>query len=225
MAEPGETASGVQALIDRLREQGVEPGRQEAQRLVDEARARAQQIVDDARAEADRLREEAQEDIRRERQTAHDALRMAARDMVLSVKADMAGQFAAEVRRLVRLDLEDRDFLKRLILELVGRATERVGDEAPVEVLLPTRVIGVDELRTDPEEASHGTLSRYVLGLSQDMLRQGVELKPDPAGKAGIRLRLTEEDVVIDLTEETVAALLLRHLLPRFRALLEGIVR
>ncbi|NBC34402.1 MAG: hypothetical protein GVY13_17125 [Alphaproteobacteria bacterium] len=225
MAEPGETSAGVQALIDRLREQGVEPGRREAQRLVDDAQSQARQIVDDARAEAERLREEAREDIRRERQTAHDALRMAARDMVLAVKADMAGQFAAEVRRLVRLELEDRDFLKRLILEIAGKATEPVGKEEPVEVLLPTRVIGVDELRTDPEEASHGTLSRYVLGLSRDMLREGVELKPDPAGKAGIRLRLTEEDVVIDLTEETVATLLLRHLLPRFRALLEGIVR
>ena len=225
MAETGETSSGVQALIDRLREQGVEPGRQEAKRIVDDAQRRAAEIVDRAHAEADRLRAQARADVDRERESAKDALRMAARDMVLSVKEDMAQRFASDVRRLVQVELEDGEFLRRLILEVAGKATEGISRDAPVEVLLPTRVIGVDELRSNPDEASQGALSRYVLGLSHALLREGVALRPDPEGKAGIRLRLTEEDVVIDLTDETVAALLLRHLLPRFRALLEGIVR
>lgn len=225
MAEQGDSSSGVQALIDRLREQGVEPGRQEAKRIVSDAQQRAAEIMAQAAADAEQLRRQAQTDIAREREAATDALKMAARDMVLAVKEDMAVRFASEVRRLVRVELEDPDFLKRLILDIAGKATADLDQQTEMEVLLPTRVIGVDELRANPEEASHGRLSLYVLGLSQEVLRQGIALRPDPNGTAGIRLQLTDDDVVIDLTDDTVATLLLRHLLPRFRALLEGIVR
>jgi hypothetical protein len=37
-------------------------------------------------------------------------------------------------------------------------------------------------------------------------------------------VRLVDEDVQIDLTESAISELLLRHMLPRFRALLRGAV-
>jgi V/A-type H+/Na+-transporting ATPase subunit E len=43
-------------------------------------------------------------------------------------------------------------------------------------------------------------------------------------GEAGVRLRLVDEDVQVNLTETAVTDLLLRHMLPRFRALLSGAV-
>ena len=36
---------------------------------------------------------------------------------------------------------------------------------------------------------------------------------------------MKDEDIVLDLTDEAVAGLLLLHLQPRFRAILEGIVK
>jgi V/A-type H+/Na+-transporting ATPase subunit E len=41
-------------------------------------------------------------------------------------------------------------------------------------------------------------------------------------GEAGIRARLVDDDMRIDLTESAITELLLRHMLPRFRALLRG---
>ncbi len=63
----GPTSSGVQALLDRLRQQGVEAGRtakvtivaeaeDEAERIVKEAREKATAIVEEAVADAERLR-------------------------------------------------------------------------------------------------------------------------------------------------------------------------
>jgi V/A-type H+-transporting ATPase subunit E len=43
-------------------------------------------------------------------------------------------------------------------------------------------------------------------------------------GEAGIRVRLIEDDVQIELTESALSGLLLQHMLPRFRALLRGAV-
>jgi V/A-type H+-transporting ATPase subunit E len=40
-----------------------------------------------------------------------------------------------------------------------------------------------------------------------------------------LRLRLVENEVVLDLSDRAIANVLLQHLQPRFRALLEGMVR
>ena len=225
MAEPARESAGVQALIDRLRAQGVEAGRTEGERLVAEARQRATVLLAEADSEAKARRRTADGEIAAERQAADQALKLAARDTVLALKQDMALRFAQEVKRLVAIEMRDGDFLRRLILEVAGRATEAVPAKAPLDVVLPRDVIGVEELRMSPEAARDGTLTHLVLGLSRDMLRNGVDLSADGHHAAGLRLRLTDQDMEIDLSDEAVAALLLRHLLPRFRALLDGIVR
>jgi V/A-type H+-transporting ATPase subunit E len=92
-------------------------------------------------------------------------------------------------------------------------------------VLLPRDVVGLDELRHKPETLSEGTLSHFVLAVAQSMLREGVRFSVGDAKQNGIRVRLVGQDLEVELTDETVARLLLTHLQPRFRALVEGIVR
>jgi V/A-type H+-transporting ATPase subunit E len=221
------TSSGVQELIDRLRDEGVEVGRREAGRIVEEARREAGRIVAEARAEAEALRTRQREETEAERAAAREALTLAARDTVLDLKAEMTSRFASQVRRLVAAELRDPEFLRRLILEVAGRAVPERGEDERTELLLPTEAVGVDDLRARPEEVREGTLTHLVLALSHDMLCEGLELgvREDGGGGAGLRVRLADRDLEIDLTERAVAELLLRHLLPRFRALLEGIVR
>jgi V/A-type H+-transporting ATPase subunit E len=54
------------------------------------------------------------------------------------------------------------------------------------------------------------------------MLREGVTFGVANDGESGIRVCLVDQDARIDLTESAISELLLRHLLPRFRALLRG---
>ncbi len=75
-----------------------------------------------------------------------------------------------------------------------------------------------------PEEARPGTLMHFVLTLGDGMLREGVTFGVTDEVKAGIRVKLVGENVRIDLTEATLSQLLMRHLLPRFRAVLRGAV-
>ena len=57
------------------------------------------------------------------------------------------------------------------------------------------------------------------------MLRAGVTFSAADDMTAGLRVRVQDKDVTFDLTEAAVAGLLLQHLQPRFRAILEGIVK
>lgn len=227
MAEPNKSdaAHGVEALIERLRTEGVAQGQAEAERLVNEAERRARWIVQQADDEARQIRERAQREADSLRAAGQEALHVAARDTVLTLKNQLLQRFSSEVERLVGAQLQDEAFLQRLILELVGRVrrdTELA--TAAVTVLLPEQVVGLEELRRKPEELKEGTLSHFVLTLAAELLHEGITFAAAPELHAGIRLRLAERGVEIDLTERAVAALLLAHLQPRFRAFLEGIV-
>ena len=199
----------------------------EADKILSNARAEAQRILDKANAEAvDRI-EAARKEADAYRSAGEEALRTAMRDAVLGLKAQLMDRFSADVERLVSKPLHDPEFLKQMILEVGGRVRSDagLGEEEPLEILLPPTVAGLEELRQDPGELEKGKLTRFVLGLTGEMLRETVTFGVSDEVKSGIRVQAKDGDIVVDLTEAAVAGLLLQHLQPRFRAILEGIVR
>lgn len=217
-------SSGVEALIEQLRDQGVQRGREEADRLLNAAQLKATQLLDAARHDADVLRQNAKKEAEQTRKAGEDALKMAARDLLLTLKETMALSFADQVERLVEQQMDNQEFMRRLILELVGKVRDQSQlAHHQVEVLLPDEFIGLDELRRNAHEYRQGQLSQFVQSMSADLLREGVSI--DTHTGRGLRIRLVGKEVEIDLTEASIAEVLLKHLQPRFRALLEGVIR
>jgi V/A-type H+-transporting ATPase subunit E len=156
-----------------------------------------------------------------------EALRIAMRDTVLRLKVELSERFGAEVRRLIAVAMDQESFLKQLILEVAGRAREEAGVDAgeAVQIQLPRALVGLEDLRRNPLELREGSLSHFVLSLAGNVLAEGVTFGVAGDEARGICLYLKDKDVTIDLTDEKVAALLLQHLQPRFRAILEGTVK
>ncbi len=221
------TASGLESLIARLRDEGVTAGHAEAQRLVADAQARAHRILEKAEAESKSMVDSARRESEALRRAGEEALRVAARDAVLDLKDQLERRFAADVGKTVSDALRNPELLQRMILEVVGRArTEGGVDRASqVEVLLPREAVGLDELRRRPEDLREGTLAHFVAAIAGDMLREGVTFLRAEDEAGGIRLKLTDRAVSLDLSDQAVAQAILMHLQPRFRALLEGVVR
>ncbi len=222
----GETVSkGVNELIARLREDGVEAGRAEAATIVDQARAEAMALREAAQAEAQAMREAARKDADAFRKAGEDALQAAVRDATLDLKIQMTEKFRADMRRLVSREMKDATFLRQIILELVGRVRERVDHSGSVEMILPVEAIGLDELRDNVDELENGPLTEFVRGVAGELVRDGVRFAGSDELAAGARVYLENEDVMIDLSDVAVADMLARHLQPRFRAILEGVVK
>jgi V/A-type H+-transporting ATPase subunit E len=222
----------VDALIRRLKEDGVAAGRQEAERLLAEAKAQARALIEAAEKEAQERRTTARTEIEREKAAATDALRLAARDAVLEMKRTLSERFAGEIARLVSDQMRDERVLSSIIRSIALRARDDVAlnGEESLEFVLPRDAIGLEELRRRPEELQEGFLTRFVRGVTGDILRAGVRFRVAEAdegrpGESGLRVRLIGRDIELDLTDQTVAELLLEHLQPRFRALLEGMVK
>lgn len=224
--ETQKISSGVQSLINRLKDEGVQAGQQEADRIVEEARKLSSDILSKARTEADRIREEVQREIETERGAAHEALQMAVRDSVLKLREEINSRFAAQVSRLVSAELADKDFLKQLILIIAGRSVPEKAIDQQVELLVSEALFSEDTRQTEKKvSAKKGKdpLVPFILGISDGMLREGFTVKPSANAKAGLRVRLVGEDLEIDLTDQTLTELILKYMVPRLRAIAEGI--
>ena len=219
-----EQSSGVQELIDRLREKGVEEGREQADQLLAEARQKASATVEKARKQAAEIVRQAKEEADRLRAAGEEALRLAGRDAVLALKEEISEQFSNQVRRLVSHQLRDEKFIERLILEIAGRAVPKDSGQ-PMELLLPEEVAPPEQEGLQAKGANEGAVGQFVLGLAGEMLREGVTLAAAADHTPGVTVKMVEDDVEITFDEKAVTEFLLRYLLPRFRNIMTGIVQ
>jgi len=221
------TSSGVENLIQRLRDQGVEAGQERAEKIVLDAQKRAEWIIEEAELEAKFLLDKAQKQSDALRSSGEDALKLATRDALLKLRDTLLGSFSKEVQRVVGQKMDQEVFLERLILQLAGKVREELDLDIKdnISLFLPNNPVGVDELKNNPDELKAGTLTHFTAAIAADMLRKGVSIQVSDDVNGGLSVRLEEDDMVVDFTDETLSALLLEHLQPRFRTLLQGIVK
>lgn len=223
MNEQREVSSGVRDLIARLRDDGVKAGREKAEQVLQEAREEAAKIVAAAKAQAEEILGRAQVRIERDRNACMGSLKTAIRDTELKLESELKADFAAHVRRLVSIEMGDREFVRQCILAVSGMATgHMVCEGQPVEVLLPKDLFETDESGSRLTPEGKERMHHLVLGITADMLREGVELKLSRNFKRGIRVRLVGEDLEIDLSDKAISDLLLENLLPRYQAIVRG---
>ncbi len=210
--------SGIQELISRIRDEGVESGREEAENLVAEARRQAAELLERAREEARELHERTRSEIATEKQASLEALKLAARDTALQLESDVIVAFERFVKRLITPVTRDPEVLRALVLVLAGHAVEEFVQDRELRILVSDLFFK----EVDESPALSERTQRAVLGISGDMLREGIEIVPSSDVEGGARVHLVGEELEIDLSEETVHRVMMKHLLPRFRAILSG---
>ena len=219
---PGhETSRGIGELIEKIREKGVEAGRAESARLIEDAERRAEWILEQAEAEAAGIREQAEADASFIRKAGTDALNMAFRDIKMKLRDELSRQFARQLNRLIVQELKEPETLKMLLISAAGRS--KLPDEA-VSIRLPAEAAGLQQLRDDPGLLEGGPLMEMVSEIARELFTRGVEVDTGAHAQAGMQVFLRDGEVVVDLTEQALASLILEHLQPRFRAVLEGVV-
>jgi len=217
MTEEIKNESSVQALIDRIRDQGVQSANQEAARILAEAEAKAAQLLADAQKQVEQLRAKSTADIAAEKAAAEEALKLSARDTIMRLKNGVAAAFETFVRRLVTTATQDRDLMKKLVLVLAGQSAEELIKDKQIQILLSDALVTG---KADPKLRELG--KQTILSLSSEMLREGVELLPSSSIEGGAKVRLVGEQLEIDLSDKAIAKMLSDHLLPRFQAILTG---
>jgi V/A-type H+-transporting ATPase subunit E len=210
-------AAGVEKLISRLRDDGVKAGQEKYAQLVRDAEAKAARIVAEARREAEEIRAKAKEEIHAQELSAQGALHLAGRDAVLKLRNEVRSQFEQYLRRLVIQSTQDSEFIRSLILILAGEAVEKHIRDKDIHIYLSKAIL--DRERT-PEMRERS--NQFVKGLSSELLRQGITLIPTEKVQGGAKVRLVNEQLEIDLSDQAITELLVSHIAPRFREIMNG---
>lgn len=221
MKETQET-SGVQELIDKLKNQGVSEGQRQADQIIKDAHNKASCILSKAQTEADQLLSEARHTLEVERKSSHEAIKMAFRDTEIALRTKVREAFSAHLKRLVSIELTDKDFIKQLVLAIASKKAPDIAQAPHVEILLPSQLVETDERGSLLSKKGKERMEHLVLGITHEMLREGIELHSSTDVKAGIKVRLTGKDIELNLTDEALSNLLLKYLLPRYREIVSG---
>ena len=190
-------------------------------RIVSDAEQRAEWIIKQAKEEAEAIKQAAEQDARFVKEAGQDALDLAFRDIKLKLKDELSIQFSEQLRKLVEKELQDPDTLKSLLISAVARTA--IPDE-PLTIVLPDKTKGINELREDPKSLEQGALVELVSDTAQKMLTKGVEVRLGSNFNSGLTFLLDDGKVSIEVTDQSLSSMLLQHLQPRFRAILEGVV-
>jgi V/A-type H+/Na+-transporting ATPase subunit E len=186
----------VQEIIDRIRTEGVDAAKAEAERINAEALARAQGVIADAEARAKTLMAEAAARAERETEAGRAALAQAARDTVLLLKKEIQGLLDAVVARDAKAAMKG-DALKDLLPAAIKAMASGQGGA----------VISLAEEDRDRLEA-------YFRSSISSLFKDGVELKSNPRLKSGFRVALKDGGAYCDFSAEAVAEALCQLLNP-----------
>ncbi len=214
-----ESVSGIQEMIDRLSQEGVAEGERQAAQLVSDAERKADNILDAARHEAKEILRRAREEAQQYQAAGEAALSLAARDAMRDFGSRIHGDWRGRLQELVQYELQQPEVIKQMILEITSQATDRIQDKA-IEILLPPEVITETQAREQYASGHADALTDLVKDLVGDDLREGLTISLGSKQQCGVSIRIVDENVEIDLTDETITDLLARHLLPRFRAIM-----
>jgi len=205
------STTGVQQLIDRLQQQGVEQGEQLAAETIAEAKGQATRLLQEAQQKSDQIVAEAEQEAERIRKSGEDAIRLAGRDTILKLTEELRENFVRKLQHLIQGDLQDTTFLRELILEIARHSMPPDSDgQVNVEVLHQR---GSTAKHLEDEQA----LREFVKQLGAETLRDGLTMTLSEHDSPGVRVQFENDQLEVDLTTETMTRLLISNLSPRFR--------
>lgn len=213
------SSTGVQSLVDRIRDQGVQAANEQADKILRDAEAKSAAMLAEARSEIAQMREQARVDIESNRIAALEALKLSARDAMLQLKSKVSSEFEVFVQRLVTSATSDEQFIKAIVLVLANHAEKELIGDKEIQILISESLL---KEQPNENETLRERSKQTILTLSSEMLRAGVELIPSSEIEGGARVRLVKDKLEIDLSDKAVAKLLYQRILPRFRSILEG---
>lgn len=199
------SVENLDGLIRKIRQEGVERARQEADTLLAAAKQQAAEIVQAAEQRAAQLIGEAEERLQQEATALRQAQGRAARDWLLAVRAELNGL----VRGLIQ-----RECSAALTGPPLGELIRRVAVEW-------MRHNGSKDLALLLSEQDARALGDSFLARLQSELAAGVSVQPDPAIHAGFQIGGHGESMRFDFTDAALAESLATYLNPRFAWVLD----
>lgn len=187
----------VQKICDAIRKETLEPAKQEAREIVENAHLRAAEVVREATKKAEALKKAAEADIEEKRRVFDASLHLSCRQGIEMLKQKIEQElFNKELERLVKQEMASPQIIVDLIQSFM-RSLEEQGIEEDFEVVIPKEISprSINSLLTD-KVLEHLKGRSVVLG--------------DFHG--GVQVRMKGREITIDISDAVVRELIARYI-------------
>jgi V/A-type H+-transporting ATPase subunit E len=161
----------LEGIVSKLKEQGVNAGEAEKQRIIENAKQEAEKLIAEAKATSKKIVEEAETKASQAEKNAEKAIAQASRDMVEATKITILNHlkkvFGKECKTLFRQE----EYLKELLKVVIDSISGKKSIKVPPELL--------------------NKMEAFIL---KESLQEEVTLKPLSASKAKIKIKSTDKE-------------------------------
>lgn len=197
----------VQKICDVLRQETLEPAKQEAQKIIADAHADAQQILKDAHQQAEKVMAEARRALEQERNVFQSSLTQAGKQSLEALRQAIEHQlFDSELHNLVTQQTANPQIVAKLIESIIN-AIQKEGLTADIAAIIPASV-------------SAKEVNALLAGNILDKLKENSVSVGDISG--GVKVRLENKKMTLDISDAEIESLLKRHLRKDFRTRVFG---
>lgn len=197
----------IQKICDTLRKETLEPAKQEAQAIVDEAYGKAAKIIKDAELQVIQMHDQARKKIEQERNVFQSSLEQSARQGIEALRQAIEQKlFNEELEKVIDKTMADPNVISKVINAIV-EALQKEGLSSDLSAVIPRHV--------SPDQVN----SLLMQNVLQKLKGKGVQLG-DFAG--GAEVKLNDKRLTIDITNETLQEMLASYARKDFRQKIFG---
>jgi V/A-type H+/Na+-transporting ATPase subunit E len=195
----------VQKICDALRKETLEPAKQEAREIVENAHLAAAEIEQAAKKKAEMEIRKAEKEIEEKKKIFDSSLAMACRQGIERMKQKIENElFNRELFRLVEKEMGDPKAVAQ-ILNAFMKAIEEKGIDDDFVAVIPKSI------------APRSISSLLAADVLERLKKEGISV----GGFAGgAQIRLKERKITIDISDEVVRELIAQYIRRDFRDLI-----
>ena len=195
----------VKRICEVLKEDTLNPAREEAESIIHKAKADAERITQDAQKQAKQMKEAAIKDIEGREKVFCSSLNVACKKTLEGLKQDIEENlFAIGIKNFIGDQMKSPEIITKLITAIIS-AIEKEGVDVDLRAVIPSTV-SVEEINRQ---------------LALEVLNR-LEEKSVVLGQisAGVQVKMVNQDLTLDMTQGTLESLVSRYVRESFKALI-----
>jgi len=203
-------AESIESFVTKLKTEGIEQGKQEAEQIRAEAHKEAERLLTEARAQAVKIIADANSEAKGIISRGHTELELASRDAVLKLEEALQHALKSVLLGPIEKDLNDEDFLKSMMKSIWDKFLSlNTLSYAPVKINVTPEIHekladwAINELRSCYEEGSGD------FGLKDSLSQAGFEFT-------------VFHGATIEVTRDSVMDMLMGLVGPRLRDIISS---
>lgn len=197
----------LQVLTQKLYDEGLEKGRQEADLLVSDAKAKAQKIIDDAKAEAEAIVKKAQSRAEDSQKNSMTEITLAGKQAIAKIKSELEGAIVSKmITEGIKEATMDATFIKEMLLAVAASWNGADSSKIELQALLP--------------EAAKAKLDAAISASAAELLKAGVEVGYSKQVNSGFKVGAKDGGYYISFSAEDFDALMRGYIREKLSALL-----